>query len=348
MLEIHRRRELGTPPRAPTAEAPLFEVDRRRERGILRNAPTRASGAGSGIEHSSGGVRVRRATRVSFAMLLLAGTALLLGARCNPAGTRVVVFMQGYYTSYDSNGTESTIVEGPRFSVLKNDFAAKGYARAALLDFSYAGGGVAQDGTWRPNPYSCELTDRVSDENLAPLEAMLRDYGARHPRAHFTLVGHSLGGYLAFVEGTREAGRTNAAKLGIDTVVTLDAPLQGASPDKKLVLDIVPCDKTYLAGAEIVQQKLDPATPALRHDQVRTMADQGIRIATYGNARDCFWSPAVCVPVLPWVNDSATQILPEPATSHMYQITSVPLASHDAILGDAAVGADVVGFVGPP
>ncbi len=289
-----------------------------------------------------------RILREPLPVLLLAASALLMGARCNPAGTRVIVFMQGYYTSYDSNGTEPTIVEGQRFNVLKNEFAAKGYARTALLDFSYAGGGVAQDGTWRPNPYSCELTDRVSDDNLAPLEKMLRDYGARHPHAHFTLVGHSLGGYLAYAEGTREAGRTNAAKLGIDTVVTLDAPLQGASPDKKLVLDIVQCAKTYLAGAEIVQQKLDPATPALRRDQVHAMADQGIRIATYGNALDCFWNPAICVPALPWVDDSGTQLLPEPATSHMYQITSVPLASHDAILGDAGVGADVVGFVGVP
>ena len=312
--------------------ARFFELDRRREQDTPRRAPTLSLWI----------------VRSSLPVLLLAAAALLMGARCNPAGTRVIVFMQGYYTSYDASGTEPTIVEGQRFNVLKNEFAAKGYARTALLDFSYAGGGVARDGTWRPNPYSCELTDRVSDDNLAPLEKMLRDYGARHPHAHFTLVGHSLGGYLAYVEGTREAGRTNPAKLGIDTVVTLDAPLQGASPDKKLVLDIVQCDKTYLAGAEIVQQKLDPATPALRRDQVHAMADQGIRIATYGNALDCFWNPAICVPALPWADDSGTQLLPEPATSHMYQITSVPLASHDAILGDAGVGADVVGFVGVP
>jgi pimeloyl-ACP methyl ester carboxylesterase len=281
-------------------------------------------------------------------VLLLAAASLLMGARCYPAGTRVVILMQGYYTSYDRNGTEATIVEGQRFNVLKNEFVAKGYARTSLLDFSYAGGGVTQDGTWRPNPYSCEITDRVSDDNLAPLETMLRDYGAHHQNAHFTLVGHSLGGYLAFVEGTREAGRTKAAKLGIDAVVTLDAALQGASPDKKLVLDIVPCQKTYLAGAEIVQQKLDPATPDLRRDQVHTMADQGIRVATYGNELDCFWNPAVCVPALPWVNDSGTQVLPDAAESHMYRITSVPLASHDAILADAGVGAAVVGFVGAP
>ena len=332
MLKLHRANGEGTARRAPTTTARSFEHDGQDGRGTPRCAP----------------MDVLRLVRRSFVFLLLAGAAVLMGARCNPAGSRVVIFMQGYYSSYDRGGTEATIVEGQRFNVLKNEFVAKGYARTSLLDFSYAGGGVTQDGTWRPNPYTCDMTDRVSGDNLAPLETMLRDYGAHHQNAHFTLVGHSLGGYLAFLEGTREAGRTKAAKLGIDAVVTLDAPLQGGSADKKLVLDIVNCEKTYLAGAEIVQQKLDPATPGLRSDQVRAMADQGIRIATYGNELDCFWNPAVCVPALPWVNDSGTQLLPDAAASRMYQISSVPLASHDAILADAGVGADVVGFVGGP
>jgi len=291
---------------------------------------------------------VRALRRPLLVLALAIFSSLLMGARCYPAGSRVVIFIQGYYTTYDEGGTQATIVEGQRFNVLKNEFASKGYARAAMLDFSYAGGVVARDGTWRPNPYSCELTDRRSDDNLKPLETMLRDYGAHHPNAHFTLVGHSLGGYLAFLEGARESGRTKAAKLGIDGVVTLDAPLLGASPDKKLVLDIVPCVKTYLAGAEIVEQKLDAGIADTRRDQVRSMAEHGIRLATFGNSLDCFWNPAVCVPALPWIDDSGTQVLSDAAVARMYRVESVPLASHDAILGDAGVGADVVGFVGAP
>ena len=211
-----------------------------------------------------------RTLRGSLPVLLLAASSLLMGARCYRQESRVVIFIQGYYTTYDASGTQSTIVEGQRFNVLKNEFASKGYARTALLDFSYAGGAVRPDGTWRPDPYPCELTDRTSDVNLKPLEAMLRDYGAHHRNAHFTLVGHSLGGYLAYLEGVRESARTDAAKLHIDTVVTLDAPLSGADADKKLVLDIVPCNKTYEAGAEIVEQKTrssdtgDPRHPGTR------------------------------------------------------------------------------------
>ncbi len=353
-FEQRRAYEQGTPPLAPTSASMTFEQRRQCEPGILRNAPTRTAVSFDDDRQHAEGTRPRaptgvvRALRGLFLLVLLGSAVLVMGAKCSPSGARVIVFMQGYYSTYDREGTEATIVEGQRFNVLKNAFAAKGYARASLLDFSYSGGGVAQDGTWRPSPYTCAVTDRVSGDNLALLETMLRDYGAHHQNAHFTLVGHSLGGYLAFLEGAREAGRTKAAKLGIEAVVTLDAPLKGASADKKLVLDIVPCEKTYLAGAEIVEQGLDSATPGLRRDQVQMMADQGIRVATYGNSVDCFWNPAVCVPALPWVDDSGTQVLDNAAASHMYRVESVPLASHDAILGDAVVGADVVGFVGAP
>lgn len=294
--------------------------------------------------------RIISAVRGPFLMLALAAAAaLLMGARCYPPGTRVIVFVQGVYTTYDANGTQATIGEGHRFNVLKNGFAAKGYARTVLLDFSYAGGTVRQDGTWRPEPYPCEQTDRRADDNLTVLETMLRDYGAHHPDAHFTLVGHSLGGYLSFLEGAREAGRTQAAKLGIDAVITLDAPLKGISPDKKTVIDIISCGKTYLAGAEIVEEKIDPATPDVRRAQAQAMAQAGIRLATFGNTLDCLWNPGHCAPALTWVDDSDTQVLPgEAAVSTMYHIESVPLASHDAILADAGAAGAVVAFVGAP
>src|SRR3990172_7653766 len=84
---------------------------------------------------------------------LAAGAGLLLlaapgGARCYPEGTRVVVFLQGLYTVYDAEGTQWTGLEPHRFGRMKDAFAARGYERAALLDFSYAGGTVSGDGTW--------------------------------------------------------------------------------------------------------------------------------------------------------------------------------------------------------
>lgn len=279
---------------------------------------------------------------------LLLVVALASGARCYPAGTRVVVFLQGIYTSYDANGTQGTLLEPHRFDNLKTAFVAKGYAASKLLDFSYAGGTMSASGTWQPTPYTCDQTDRAPDANLQVLEQMLTAYKKTYPNAHFALVGHSLGGYLAFLEGAREAARPDGQKLGIDVVVTLDAPLKGISADKKPVIDIIPCDKTYAAGADLVAARADPSTPDVRRYQAAVMAQQGVRLATLGNTFDCLYNTAHCLGGT-WADDSETQFLDGQASiAQDYQINASPLASHDAIVANAAVVRDTVAFVGAP
>ncbi len=279
---------------------------------------------------------------------LLVLLAMLSAARCYPPGTRVVVFVQGIYTSYDAGGTSGTLLEEHRFDTLKAAFKAKGYTQSSLLDFSYAGGTVAANGAWQPAAYPCEITDRTAEQNLAVLEAMLGDYRKKHPNVHFTLVGHSLGGYLSFLEGAREAGRPDSAKLGVDTIVAIEAPLKGVSADKKAIFDLIPCDKTYAAGGELVTQKADPLTPDIRRYQSAVMANAGVRLATFGNTLDCLYNTAVCVGG-GWVDDSGTQFLDgQASTSRAYAVHSEPLASHDAILADGTVAKDTVAFVGAP
>jgi hypothetical protein len=260
---------------------------------------------------------------------LLTLIALSGAAKCYPAGTRVIVFVQGIYSTYDETGTQESLVEGHRFEKLKSAFAAKGYAHTALLDFSYAGGTLTSTGAWRPAPYTCDQTDRTPDEHLQRLEQMLKDYKAKHPKAHFALVGHSLGGYLVFLEGAREAGRADNAKLGVDVVVTLDAPLKGISADKKPIIDVVPCDKTYAAGADLVGLRLDAGTADVRRYQAGVMAQQGIRTATLGNTFDCLYNTAHCIGG-GWIDDGDTQFLFDQASiAKDYKIEAAPLASHD-------------------
>ncbi len=289
-------------------------------------------------------------------VLLFIALVPLLSATCYKPGTRVVIFVQGVYTTYDAAGTQGTALEAHRFDTIKAAFLANGYDDAHLLDFSYAGGAVNASGVWKPTRYTCEETDRTSSENVAPLEQMMRDYRAHHPDAHFTLVGHSLGGYLAFVAGVRDAARSPdpsgqgpnglRQRLGIDAVVTLDAPLKGVSADKKILFDFVPCEKTYLAGGELVAARLDAGTAELRRDQARAMAAAGIRLGTFGNIGDCLLATARCLGGN-WIDDVETQFLDADADASMrYDIVANPLYSHDAILADATAAADVVAFVG--
>jgi pimeloyl-ACP methyl ester carboxylesterase len=273
--------------------------------------------------------------------------ALNTSARCYPPNTRVVVFIQGLYTSYDATGTQPNGVEPHRFDTLKSSLLARGYPAERLLDYSYAGGRVLPGGSWSPRPYSCELTDRPAEQSLAVLEEMLRSYRVAHPKAHFTLVGHSLGGYLAFLEGARDAARPEGERLEVDAVITLDAPLEGVSADKKMVIDIIPCAKTYAAGTELVQEKLDPMVASKRAADAGTMAAAGIRVATLGNSLDCLYNTDHCTGG-GFADDSGTQLVEGAAFSRMYRIDITALLSHEVIVADPAVAHDVADFIGAP
>ena len=107
----------------------------------------------------------------SYALLCVALFVLAVSAaRCYPKDTRVVVFLQGLYTTYDASGTQGTLLEPHRFDTLKAALRANGYRDEDLLDFSYDGGVVTGSGQWRPRDYACEATDRPGMEHVLVLE----------------------------------------------------------------------------------------------------------------------------------------------------------------------------------
>ena len=289
----------------------------------------------------------RRAALILFLLLLVATSMLLAGAKCHPPGTRAVIFVQGLYTSLGPEGTQTSFVEEHRFETLKRSFVDAGYEPSQLLDYSYAGGNVTLAGAWQPAPYECEVTDRPALDSVLALEQMVRDYRERNEEAHITVVGHSLGGYIAFLAGVREAARPESERIGIEAVVTLDAPLHGASADKKVLLDLVNCAKTFQAGGELVAARANPATPATRSSQGAQMAAAGVRLATLGNLGDCLWNTARCIGG-DWIDDTATQFIDTAELSKAYDVVADPLSSHDVILVHPPARADVVAFVGPP
>ncbi len=285
--------------------------------------------------------------RLSFLLLLSSILLFNAAARCGEPGTRAVIFVQGLYTTLDEDGTQTSLVEEHRFETMKRAFIDADYKPQQLLDYSYEGGAVSSTGVWKPEAYACEVTDRQALKSVELLEQMVRDYRKKHPKARVTLVGHSLGGWVAYLAGVREAERAKGDRIGIDGVVTLDAPLRGASPDKKPLIDLFGCEKTYIAGAELVVIRADASTDATRAAQAQTMTAAGVRLATLGNLNDCLWATVRCLGGT-WVDDGPTQFIEGAELSRGYEVLSGPLQSHEAILIDPAAIADVVAFVGNP
>jgi pimeloyl-ACP methyl ester carboxylesterase len=288
-------------------------------------------------------------SRLILLVVMVAVLASNVGAQCYPPGSRVVIFMQGVYSSLDAEGTDDIGWEDHAFDKLKASFVSAGYNESQLLDFSYRGGAISEQGAWTPNIYACSDTDRVSDANLAVLEKMLRDYRAKHPDAHFTLVGHSLGGYLAYLEAVRESARPDGDRLHVDVVIALQAPLNGVSADKKLALDAaVSCPKTYNAAAEIVADKLNPDIGSLRASQVAAMKAAGTRLATLGNNGDCLYNLSNCLAAASIVDDTQTQYIDSADLVKRYHIESHTPISHFAVIAYPQALLDIIAFVGPP
>lgn len=255
--------------------------------------------------------------------------------------------MQGLYTSLEDGQTPVGPLGERRFATLRQAFREAGFPDERVLDFSYAGGRVDDVGRWVPRDYDCLDTDRPTGEAVDRLDAMLRAYREAHPKAGFVLVGHSLGGYIAFELAAREATRSD--KVGLSAVVTIDAPLLGASADKQAVLDLVDCDgKTYAADADLVRLAVDPAEREAQLASVRAIRADAIRLATLGNAGDCLYCPTPCGLPGPFADDRATQVL-EGADLALYEtIPSGPLESHEVATAYAPYVDAIVRFAGPP
>jgi pimeloyl-ACP methyl ester carboxylesterase len=277
-------------------------------------------------------------------VLLLALLLLMLAsgsaARCYPPGTRVVVFLQGLYTSYEPGGETM-------FDPMKKAFVEAGYDPAQLLHYSYAGGAFSADGAWQPNGYVCATTDQSIEASIAHLETLLRGYRQRHEHAHFTLVGHSLGGYIAYRAAVADAARTPEQRLQIEAVVTLDAPLMGLSADKKLAIDLIDCAKTYAAAAPVVADKLDPQLAERRAAEVASLHAAEIRLATLGNLKDCLFDPVTCAGAV-LEPETESQVLAGADLRKLYDINARLVMTHFIILKFATAIHDVVTFTGPP
>lgn len=286
---------------------------------------------------------VRLATYALFSVVLF--VLSVSAARCYPPGTGVVVFVQGLYTYLDASGTQDTLLEDHRFDEMKEAFRANGYTDDRLLDFSYAGGTVGSAGEWIPNAYPCTATDRPTKDSVAVLEAMLRAYRERNPKAHFILVGHSLGGSISFLAGARDATRPPGERLEISAVITLDAPLNGVNADKKFVIDLIPCEKTFQAGADLVADGVNPQIRDVRRYQAAVMAADGVRLATIGNTRDCLYNTLGCTGIA-LADDSETQFIDNAAFVKRYDVSSAVLASHDFIVSYGPAIQDAVTFAG--
>jgi len=155
-----------------------------------------------------------------------------IGSKLQLSASNPGVFVEG---TNDNCGADKLMHDllpkqytGQYFSCIKNALLSNGFQLSDFLDFSYTGGNVDSAGTWIPKAYTCDQTGGTPLKTSATiLGLMLVRYENAHPGTKFVLLGHSLGGDVAFQELSDLVSRSSSLLRSIDSVMTLDSQLDG-------------------------------------------------------------------------------------------------------------------------
>ena len=224
-----------------------------------------------------------------------------------------IVFLQGIGSAL-MNGVEEQDPTSPcpnhePFGCIKQQLSdSYGYASANFLEFSFNGNrlyGSQAD-------YPCELPSHIAlNDSAANLRTMLSDYLSDHPDWRFILVGHSLGGDVAFRYLSRYGTDPTIAR--VDGVITLDSQLAGTQLNgdilQKLLLDsyvrIPPCSTGNASTGPAISdlnvtyhQSLQPRNTvrADLHHAAQSITSHGGAVYTLGNWQDTLFLPIALIP----------------------------------------------------
>ena len=144
---------------------------------------------------------------------------------------RVAVLVQGLGTNLHCRDTACLPgMFGPLVAAVLRPLGYGAGGTPTILSYSYRGGQMALlDGNWRwrPREYDrCDTIQRV-EGSAGSLRTMLLGYRARYPYTTFELIGHSLGGLVAFQAAGYRAFLGKIGPAGIDKLVTIDSPVNG-------------------------------------------------------------------------------------------------------------------------
>ena len=198
-----------------------------------------------------------------------------------------------------------------------------------------------------PNPYGCVDTAQGIWKSGLVLGDILESYKAQRPNARFVLVGHSLGGVIAwtYVHYRHSFGEPD---LGVAGVITLHSTLTGIEPLKTSVMELATlCAPASNATVDNLQDLAEnrASWQSLWSNEVVWAQDRGMRLQTLASQNDCVFDPetlACLVAALDVGEESSIELIFSDERESQYidpiaQRTDAPIgdsiqASHRALL----------------
>lgn len=252
---------------------------------------------------------------------------------------KVIVFLEGVCSALAAGTSHTSALFGDLQALLRDRY---GYQNSDFLLYSYKGGAVDAAGAWHHAAYG--PMDPISQDFQtvswqALHDSLLVPYHKKHPLTTFVLVGHSLGGVVAFQEAVKEAASPGHGRGYVSRIITVDSPLHGATPTSFLVSTVIPSFPACLSGGGSRTSGLligihnndsaahHHATTRALQQVVSQMRKRGLSIVTTGNEDDCVWRPSTCsVPLLN--GDIATQWIADSAATALHWTIAPPCLAH--------------------
>lgn len=200
-----------------------------------------------------------------------------------------IIFLSGINSRCDG-----TAYNYMGFKHIRRQLARVGlsYKDEHFLMYSYTGGKV-KGGGWIPNPYKPLDTGQPIQLSVMQLREMIEEFSRYHPRAKFLLVGHSLGGRIAFDYVTmHQPGR--AGQGPIKGLITLNSPLTGTPYKQVVFMAAVKPIWGAPAVRQLVAEYQLPNETGMQKQKInaaRRLTSEGVYLATFGTRQDIIVPP---------------------------------------------------------
>jgi pimeloyl-ACP methyl ester carboxylesterase len=186
------------------------------------------------------------------------------------------------------------------WQMLRAQLAMRGFPPSQIVEFQYAGGGWAPDGSWVPAAGgACESYSKAS---FLALRQLMVDLKQRRPNDEIFLVGHGVGGFVATQALWAAAFQADDPAIweNLSGIASISGPMAGLSTRRTTFLftqgGAQTCvDLSMVAWMDEVGD--DENRYAVAEERGAGATALGYKVGSFGNTVDCLYrytSPEIC------------------------------------------------------
>ena len=176
------------------------------------------------------------------------------------------------------------------WELLREQLMQRGFPESDIVEFQYAGGGFAPDGSYQTAPGG--MCESYSKTSFLALRKLMVDVKQARPENEVFLVGHGVGGFVATqaLWGAAFQIEDPAIWSNLSGIASISGPMAGLS-SRRTPFEFANAARLGCADPTMVVWMEEVGDPPERYatvEQRAAMATQlGYKVGSFGNTVDC-------------------------------------------------------------